>query len=247
VDPHADAEDVARILEQDVAMSAKLLQLVNSSFFASAMPITSVKFAVVRLGFQMMKNLAMSLEVFKSRALPRVQGFSMDHLQQHSFLVASVVNRLINDRQQSEDAFMAGMLHDIGQLIMATELPEKLEKAIEVAKAESLPLHVAEEKLYGVTHAEVGAYLLGIWGLPYPIVEAVANHHHPSRVPPHDFGILDAVHIAECLISEVEDDEKASSPLNLDYLEALGVMDKVASWRKMVPELMESSLKGTSK
>ncbi len=246
VDPNAGADEIARILERDMAMSAKLLQLVNSSFFASAMPITNIKFAVVRLGFQMIKNLAMSLDVFKSKAPPNVQGFSIDLLQEHSFLVASVATRLLKDKQQSEDAFMSGMLHDIGQLIMATELPDKLEKAIEIAHAESLPLHVAEERLFGVTHAEVGAYLLGMWGLPYPIVEAVANHHDPMRVPSHDFGILDAVYIAETLISEAEDEPELALSLDLDYLEGLGVKDQVESWRKMVPELMESSLKGTS-
>jgi len=246
VDPDTGAEDIAEILEQDMAMCAKILQIVNSSFFASAMPITNIKAAVTRLGFQMVKNLAMSLEVFKARTTPHVIGFSVDLLQEHSLLVANLAQKFLRDKRQSEDTFMAAMLHDIGQLIMATELPDQFKKAIETVKTESVPLHVAEEKIYGVTHAEIGAYLLGVWGLPYPIVEAVANHHNPGRVLSHDFGALSAVHIAESLISEAEENLKGPPYLDLDYLENMGVMDQLPSWRKMVPELMENSEKGVS-
>ncbi len=244
-DPKTGAEEIARILEQDMAMCAKLLQIVNSSFFASAMPITNIQSAVTRLGYQMVKNLAMSLEIFKAKTTPQVPGFSADLLQEHSLLVANLAKQLLRDKQQVEDAFMAAILHDIGLLIMATELPDTLKKAIEVADTEAVPLHVAEEKLHGVTHAEIGGYLLGMWGLPYPIVEAVANHHAPSRVPSHDLGPLSAVHIAEGLIIEAEGNPNLPS-LDLDYLEGLGVMDQLASWRKLVPKLIADSQRGTS-
>ncbi|MFQ5580791.1 MAG: HDOD domain-containing protein [Nitrospiria bacterium] len=246
MNPDTGAEDIAKILEQDMAMCAKLLQIVNSSFFASAMPTTNIKSAVTRLGFQMVKNLAMSLEVFKTKTTPNVPGFSVDRLQAHSLLVANLSTNLPTQKQLSEDTYMAAMLHDIGQLIMATELPDKLKKAIETANKETIPLHAAEEKLYGVTHAEIGAYLLGMWGLPYPVVEAVANHHDPGRVSQHDFAPLSAVHIADGLISEAEENLEAPPYLDLDYLESMGVMNQLESWRKMVPKLMTIDQGGTS-
>jgi len=237
-DPDTGADDVAKILEQDMAMCAKLLQLVNSSFFVSAKQITSVQFAVVRLGFQIVKNLVLSLEVFKSNAPIQIEGFSAENLQKHALLVANIAKQICPNPQQSEDAFMAAMLHDIGTLIMAMEMPDKLKQAIALSQAEGLPLEKAEEKLFGVTHAEIGAYLLGAWGLPYPVVEAVANHHRPQRVLSHSFCPLAAVYIAEGLVSEIEADSESPALLDLDYVEALGVTDQLSSWRKMTEKQM---------
>ncbi len=243
-DPDTGADTVAKILEKDMAMCAKLLQLVNSSFFVSAKQITSVQFAVVRLGFQIVKNLVLSLEVFKSNGPIQIEGFSAENLQQHALLVANVAKQLCSDPQQSEDAFMAAMLHDIGTLIMAMELPNKLKDAIKLSEEEGIALHTAEEKLFGVTHAEIGAYLLGAWGLPYPIVEAVANHHRPTRVLSHGFCPLSAVYIAECLIEDQEAEEETPSSLDLGYLQELGVSDQIEGWRKITEKLMAGAEEG---
>jgi HD-like signal output (HDOD) protein len=95
----------------------------------------------------------------------------------------------------------------------------------------------AEDKVLGVTHAEIGGYLLGLWGLPYPIIEAVANHHAPRRVDSTEFGILAAVHIADALIREEFNSRKTSEPFpGLDpvYIEKLGVAEKLDGWRDNV-------------
>ncbi len=230
-EPNVDAQAIAKIVCRDTAMSAKTLQLVNSSFFSRGAAITDVREAVVRLGFQTVKNLVLSVEVFQP--LPKdckVKGFSIDKVQSHALHCAALAKKLIKDRKRSDDAFMAAMLHDAGKLVLAVEHPEKLEAALALAKAECLPAFEAERQLLSVSHAEVGAYLLGLWGLPYPIVEAVANHHDPSRTPAHSsFGIHEAVYVANCLSNGNDPDA--------GYLEAFGVADQLDRWRRMADEL----------
>lgn len=242
--PNATAQDVAKVLQQDVAMCAKLLQLVNSSFFTSRMPITDVEFAVVRLGLRMVKNLVMSVEVFQMSA-PRTKGFSIEALQEHALLTAGVAQTLLPDKLQADNAFMAGLLHDIGKLIMACELPDQLETAIATATETREPLHVVENRLFGITHAEVGGYLLGMWGLPYPIVEAVAFHHVPARVATRAFDVLGAVHIADVLVGEALADKHEGhchvpTPIDEEYVESLDLAGQLDSFRALAAERLGS-------
>ena len=230
----ASAEDVAEIIKQDTAMCAKILQLVNSAFFSRGIPSTDICQAVTRLGFQLVKDLTLSAEVFRTPELPiQVDGFSLEALQRHAFHAATIASKLLTDRKQAAEAFMAGMLHDVGKLIMATELPDKLEAALTLAAAQEQSLYAAESQLHGVSHAEIGAYLLGLWGLPPSIIEAVASHHEPTRVPHQTgFGVVAAVHVANCLSSGAE--------MDMDYLTRLGVADQVETWRDMAAELAEN-------
>lgn len=234
VEEETDAKDVAAIISQDIAMSAKVLQLVNSAFFSQTATISTIEQAVVRLGFQMVKNLALTVEVFADSESTRIaHGFSIETAQSHAFHLAALAKQLISDRTLSEDAFMAGILHDIGKLILAKEMPEKYTEVIAHAAANELPLHQAERQLLGTTHAEIGAYLMGIWGLPYPIVEAIANHHEPSRVAARDeFGILDALYVADCLVNDIE--------IDTEYLKETGFEEQVGAWQEMASGLEEA-------
>ena len=229
--PKVDAEAVAKIVCRDTAMSAKVLQLVNSSFFSRGAVVSDVTQAVARLGFQTVKNLVLSVEVFQP--LPagcKIKGFAIEEVQTHALHCAAIAKKLIKDRKMADDAFMAAMLHDVGKLVLAVEHPEKLEAALALAKAEGLESFDAERQVLPVSHAEVGAYLLGLWGLPYPIVEAVANHHAPSRAPAHSsFGVQEAVYVANCL-SNGKDPDTA-------YLDLFGATEKLDAWRRIADEL----------
>jgi HD-like signal output (HDOD) protein len=130
----------------------------------------------------------------------------------------------------ADDAFMAGLLHDIGKLVLALELPHAFGDALRHSREEGMPLVEAEKQEYGVTHAEVGAYLLGLWGLPYPIVEAVANHHEPRRVPQRGLDVLAAVHIADELIHAQGPEVLLRPGLQLDYLAELGLAEKLPDY-----------------
>jgi putative nucleotidyltransferase with HDIG domain len=242
--PDSSMKDLALLIERDMAISAKVLQLVNSAFFGLPQRVASVQQALSYLGANMIRRVLLSVETFSMFEMEKATGaFSIEALQRHSNAVAAVASKLMSDDMKSGDAFMAGMLHDVGKLILAVYVPDHFKRATALATERKVPLHVAEQELFGVTHAEVGAYLLGIWGLPYVIVEAVAHHHQPARVPHTTFDVLDAVYVAEALVSEASRNSKTSIvPLHLDsaYLEALGVISKLPAWREMASQVSSS-------
>lgn len=230
-DENTRVNHIAGIVEQDIAICAKLLQLVNSAFFRLARRITSIEEAVTYLGFNMVKNLVLSLEVFQKAE--HLEDFSIETLQRHALQTAAMAKRIVGGREQADDAFMAGMLHDIGHLILAMELPEMLSRSVALADRESLPIYLAEQQLMGVSHAEIGGYLLGLWGLPHPIIEAVANHHLPGRVPQRGFDVLAALYVADHLVHEATEPEGSCEPIDPEYLETLGVGERLEAWRAM--------------
>jgi putative nucleotidyltransferase with HDIG domain len=191
-DSHADAASLARVLERDVAMCAKILQLVNSAFFGLPRRVASIEEAVVFLGFDLVRNLALAGEVFRGG------GRDLADLEQHSLEVAGLARQLVTDPQGAADACLAGMLHDLGKVVLATAWPELYAADAEAEGA----VHELELSRLQTTHAEVGAYLLGLWGLPTTIVEAVANHHAPDRVALRAPGPLTAVAVADALVHE---------------------------------------------
>ena len=245
-DPEVSLEVVADIVEQDAAICAKILQLVNSSFFGVARSIADVRQATTYLGLTMLRNLVLSAEVFRSfKSSGSAKGFSIEKEQTHSTLTARIARHLLDDKIMSENAFMAAMLHDIGKLIVATELPGVYESVAAASETGDGFHYVSEEKINGISHAEIGAYLLGIWGMPYPIVEAVANHHHPSRVDHDEFDTLGAVHVADVLAREQaqaaeEPPEGPPDRLDVDYLEAKGLMDRLPEWREIASQEAEA-------
>lgn len=237
---------VAKILEQDLALCAKLLQIVNSAFFRLPRTIAKIEEAVSYLGFNTIKQVVLAVEVFGANGDdPVIAGLSVRELQQHSMLVASIASLLLDDRQGKEDAYVAALLHDIGKLLLAMELPEHFGMVLAAMGEQQGPMYLHEERLSAVTHAEIGAYLLGLWGLPYPIIEAVANHHHPSRVEEQEFGVLGAVHVADFLVNELHESRGDGSVADgagadREYLEGLGVWEKMDSWRELAQEKVDS-------
>src|SRR5581483_4665932 len=142
------------------------------------------------------------------------------------------------DRRRAEDAFVAAMLHDIGLLVLAYRLPGRLRAILAAARDGHRSLVAVEAADGRVTHAEIGAYLLGLWGLPYPIVEAVAHHHAPARVSHQtSFDLIAAVHVADCLAHESTPAPLLVPPsLDVAHLEALGVAAELPAWRAIAAE-----------
>jgi HD-like signal output (HDOD) protein len=246
-DPEVSLLKVAKIIEQDVGVSAKVLQLVNSAFFGIAHSMTNIQSAVSYLGINTLKNLVLSVEIFRAftpqRELP---GFSLEKLQHHAVLTAHIAARLPAPEHLAEIAVVAGMLHDVGKLIMAWKFPDRFQRMLEEASGARCPAYKVEEREYGFSHAEIGAYLLGLWGLPYSVVEGVALHHGPNRVPHQNFDVISAVYAANLLAHELEQ-SSSGGPAVYDLenyheeLAALGAGEMLPQWRAMaagVPNLM---------
>jgi HD-like signal output (HDOD) protein len=244
-DPECSLSDVTALVEQDVAMCAKLLQLVNSSFFGLAKRITNIHDAVVYLGANMLKQLVLSVAAFRSFAPPaNLLGFSFDALQRDAMMAARLAKQILGKNKSADDAYTAGMLHDIGTLTLATAATDGFREVLAQQKkgAESVE---AERAIFGATHAEVGAYLLGLWGLPYTVVEAVAFHHRPADVQHQSFDVLDAVYVASALSEETvyaSPSRPPESKLDVDYLARLGVAAQVPSWRALASERSKDRL-----
>lgn len=225
---------LASIIEQDAALSLTLLQIVNSSYFGLARKISSVEPAVAYLGLELVRSLTLTAQVFGSlHKAPRIAGFSFELLQEQSLLTARVARQIPSDPKEQEVAFTAALLHDVGKVILALGVPAQMKTIVELVTHDGTPMHVIEQEVLGVTHAEVGAYLLGAWGLPLPIVEAVAYHHFPARVEQNGLDALAAVHIADALVDTcVPRVPGVTENPSLDprYLESLGVANDLPKW-----------------
>jgi putative nucleotidyltransferase with HDIG domain len=241
-EPEASVKDVVGLVEQDVGISAKILQLVNSAFFGLPREISTLRTAVSFLGMNIVQNLVLSTEVFRVFNMSGTfSGFSFEELHVHSQLTAKIAARLESPGAIPGVAVVAGLLHDVGKLVLATRAASYFSRALTGAREENRPQYEVEEQLMGVSHAEVGAYLLGLWGLPSHVVEAVAYHHQPQRVPHDTFDAVDAVHVANYLahahpVGPPMGDPVAYRPLDLEYLKGLGVADQLPEWEAMAAD-----------
>lgn len=234
-DPEVEIDSIARIIERDMTMSAKMLQLVNSAFFGLPRQVTEISQAARFLGIEMIRDLVLAVEVFRPpvHADPRQLAF-LSTLQDRATWTGSIARRMFRDRSRATRAFTAGVLHDIGLVVSVTLLPERLEKCVAWSQDHERPLHEAEAELYGVGHAEMGAYLLALWGLPYPIVEAAAYHHRPLDLRYDEFSDLTAIHVASSLVDSRMPaaylDGVPSAEVAEDCLAQAGVVDQYQQW-----------------
>lgn len=249
--PNVSLKTIVQIIEGDVGISAKILQLVNSAFFGLPREISTLQTAVSFLGTQMVQNLVLSAEVFHvfEKAAP-IHRFSFEDLHMHSQLAAKIAGRIPAPAHVHGAAIVAALLHDMGKLVLALRSPKHFERSVQGAFDENLPLFQVEQQLIGVSHAEVGAYLLGIWGLPTPVVEAVAHHHCPERIPHDALDAVGIVHIANYLAHEhpVHPPVFAGMPQQPPdpaYLQAVGANGAMEEWAEMA-ESVANEMRGAT-
>jgi putative nucleotidyltransferase with HDIG domain len=242
--PNVSPKEIAQVVRQDPAMCAKLLQLVNSSYFGIARRVASVEQAIVYLGFELVRNLSITAHIFRSaEAMPAVAGLSFESLQEHGVLTAAVAMKIAPDAKSADDAFTAALLHDVGKVILTNAVPDRVAELIALSRKSGQPMHATELQVLGVTHAEVGAYLLGLWGLPVPIVEAVAYHHSPASIAHTTLNTLAIVHIADALVAGQFPSVAGAAPapaLDMSYLEALGVAGELPRWSALASHIVKS-------
>jgi putative nucleotidyltransferase with HDIG domain len=234
--PTTSLEDVGQNIARDPAMTAKLLQLVNSAVFGLQLTISQPNEAVAYLGIETTKSLILLAHTFSYFDHLATSGFSIDSLWTHSYSTARCAQRIAEHEWTSQEliaqAFAAGLLHDIGKLMLAANLPAEFQEALWRASHEGMELWQAELQILGAHHAEVGACMLATWGLPTAIVEAVALHHHPARVSAGGFTPLVAVHVANVLsqLSPLNATQPIRPQLDTEYLRVTGFTERVVEW-----------------
>ncbi|HHN74816.1 MAG TPA: HDOD domain-containing protein [Acidobacteria bacterium] len=232
----ASIPQVAALVIQDPAMTAQVLRLVNSAYFGLPREINSAERAVSYLGIGPLSSLVLREGLFAEADRALIERFHLEEISRHGNDVASLARRLAKDAGaetiEVEDAFTAGLLHDAGKVILATNLPDRYEKALEqrVAGVWSREL---EEELVGADHGVVGAYLMSVWGLPSTVVEAIAYHHRPSECRAQGRTTLTWVHVANALVSG------RSTPCHVDtdYLRRLDLASKWERWQELAEDL----------
>jgi len=229
----ASPEAVGALIASDPAMTAKILQLANSAAYGPPLDESDPAITVHQIGLENTKGVLLLSHSYSNFRELDGSGFNVEELWRHSQRTSRVA-RLIAESQNAsttmiQQATTAGLLHDLGKLALAANLPAAFRKAQDLMKSKNLPAWEAEQEVFGATHGEVGGCLLGIWGLPVPVVEAVALHHHPACFISQTFSPLTAVHAANAFV-HAETFEQAKHRLDFSYLRQVEVGDRLIFW-----------------
>jgi HD-like signal output (HDOD) protein len=233
---------IANLISEDMAMTAKMLQLVNSAFFGLRCRVSNPVQAVQLLGLDTLRALVLSTHVFDRFRTEIFGEVEVSYLWKYSFAVARFAKQIAVlekvNRQTVDDCFTAGLLHDSGKLILSSAMGKKYQTVLELVKREEKALVDAETEVLGCNHAEIAAYLLGLWGLPEQVIEGVAQHYCPVEAGQAGFSTALATHAATFFHEQqtsfwMQD----GTSLNLEYLTKCGYGNREETWRKKVQEL----------
>lgn len=242
--PEVSVEEIGRIINQDVAITAKVLQLVNSAFFSLPREVSDVRTAVNFLGFEVLKQLVVSAEVLKTfHPVRPIRGFSLEEFERHSQATANIVS-VLAQRSVHGVSVMAAMLHDAGKLVLATRLPDQFERALDESVSQGRPLDQCEREVFGTTHAEIGGYMLNLWGLPSEAVDAISVHHKPVGVgdPSGGLNLRALIHVADALAHEQtmapEDLPAIPSGIDINFLADMQLTGCIPEWRSKARQVI---------
>jgi putative nucleotidyltransferase with HDIG domain len=232
----ASMEEIGAIIIRDPSLTIKLLQIVNSPYYGLPMPVTDPQKAVHLLGLDIVKGFVLSSGIFKQYEQSSAVCLQIDTLWQHSLKSANIVRQIAKRenlaKEIEEASFVACLLHDVGKIIIASNFPNEHKEICNRTASDDLPFWHAEQMVLGVTHAEIGAYLLGLWGLPLTVIKAVQEHHRPNMDEHTQIDQTVLVHVANAI-------EKASlTPpgdpavdLNPEFIARLHLDKSIAEWQ----------------
>lgn len=236
--------DIGKLIGEDMGMTAGLLKLVNSPFFGLYSKVTKPEQAATLLGLDNLKGLVLGIHMFNS-----TKDVSLDfsiaelgaHCQYTALMARAIIKAENGNNKLAEHTFLAGFMHDIGKLVLATSYTEEYSTILSIVREASIPVQEAEKDILGFTHAEVGAYLLAIWGFDEDIIEAIYCHHDPERLGSVDMSPAVAVHVANSFDHElrVTNADYAPHLLSAEWLEQNEFSAKLPEWLQICAELME--------
>ena len=236
--PETSSKRIGEIISRDPSMSAKVLQLVNSAYFGIRQYISDPSQATALLGIETIRDLVLSIYVFSQFNPGTLDRLGLNTLWEHSIIVGATAKMIAkmesSDKEVIDQSFIAGLLHDVGKLILAENLPTKYYYALGFATRNKVELFQGEKDIFGATHMQAGAYLLGLWGMPEQIIEAVAFHHNPMAFSTQSFTPVAAVHVANVFAHRILDVEWAKVPPQIDeeFLSEIKLDTRIESWEK---------------
>ena len=226
---------IGEIIKQDIGMTVKMLQLVNSAFFGLRRQISDTTDAVNFLGLDTITSLVLALGIFSQFEGQETSGAVIAGLWSHSSAVGAMAKAIAakESREAMHNAFTAGLLHDIGEVVLAVNMPQQFAAVEELITSQNISPTEAERQLFEATHAEIGAYLLGMWGLPEPVVEAVALHNTPGASATTSFTALTAVHVANVMHRAASSHYAPEQRVyDTSYLEKIGLLGRISVWQE---------------
>ncbi|MAT44302.1 MAG: two-component system response regulator [Anaerolineaceae bacterium] len=233
--PETSTQKIGKIIAMDMGMTARVLQLVNSSFFGLSNRIVDPVQATTFLGLETVRDLALSLHVFSQFNEDLLADMGLAKLWDHSLTVAGfskiILQDLNHNPKQRDVGFVLGLLHDLGKLVLAQNLPRLYKPVLMEAERNEKPLIQLELERFGATHSDVGAYLLGVWGLDEVVMAVTAFHHEPENYVGEFRYEVAAVHIANCFANHI-DKTDATLGIHMDYLNALGITNQLSFWKE---------------
>lgn len=239
--------DIGKLIGEDISMTAGILKLVNSPFFGLFSKVYSPEKAVTLLGLDTLKGLVLGMHLFNFKGSEKID-FSIEELGQHcqytGLLARSIIKSEGGSNDIAENTFLAGFLHDIGKLILSTSYTDEYSVILGIVRESNIPIQEAEKDILGFTHAEVGAYLLAIWGFNEDVVEAVYCHHEPSKLGSTDLSPAVAIHVANSFDHElrVKNNDYAPHLLDATWLEQNNFSPKLVEWLQLCAEQMEDDI-----
>ena len=230
-------ESIGEIIAQDMGMTSKILQVANSGFFGYSQKISSPVHAVQILGIDLIQNLVLTYEVFSKLDEFKSGKIFIDRIWRHSVAVAAIAMLLAREEGAGQEiqnfSFTAGLLHEIGKIILILNFPKRFKEFLELKlRNQDRSNYELEEEVFGTSHAKIGAYLVGLWGLPDPIVEAILFHETPADCSNATISPLTFLHVANAFEEEDIGAANLGIPMKVDqkYLDDVGLAHRVAKW-----------------
>jgi putative nucleotidyltransferase with HDIG domain len=230
--PMADARDVEREIIEDPIITTKVLRVANSAYYGANRDISSISQAVVLMGFAEVQNIALSVSIF-SRFSGATKMFDRQEFWEHCFMTACAADALQHRvNAQTNDGFVAGLLHDIGRIVLDQHFPDEFQEIVSLAQEQGISLMEAERKVLGVTHCDVGYWVTENWNLPTMLTDSILFHHSPFSCR-ESYVLTSIIHVADTISkafggymkSDLAPPPKEESAFRLLNLEGERVMD----------------------